>query len=328
MLYSKDIYVTFLLNNNIITHYIIIGGTGFLGQNIVKYLLQKTNKVIVIGRRAYYKKLANEIYYNSISSAAESLKENTDENYVVIDVAYSSVPKTSFDDPVKDFSENLYNIIANLEFAAMLKVSKYIYTSSGGTIYGDSDKNAITETDANFPLAPYGITKMACERYVNMYHKIHGLNTCIIRPSNVYGPGQMPVRGQGFIATVLGLAYSGKPITLFGDGSYIRDNVYIDDFCEAVNDVVLFGESGEIYNIGDGKGLSLNDTLKIIENVLIVDNINLDVQKTEARPFDVKMNVLSNAKLNQLNGWQPKTELANGIQQTAQWIKRYMQEQA
>lgn len=304
-------------------NYVLFGGDGFLGSAFRRTITSK--KVTVIGRSedvtvegAQYfsvnKHSLNDIY-QSIGKPADT---------VIIDFAYSSVPKTSFDDPVKDFTENLSTVIRHLDFAVAINASKYIYISSGGTVYGNCEQSLIAESASNFPISPYGITKMACERYVNMYHVVHGLNTCVVRPSNIYGQGQKPFRGQGFISTALALAFENKAVTVFGDGSTIRDFLYVQDFCEAMVEITHNGKSGEIYNVGSGRGHSITEIVDQINRVINRDKKSLSVQHLSQRPFDVRSNVLDRTKIGAITDWYPKTDLITGISHTWDWIKRYM----
>jgi len=282
--------------------------------------------VIVIGRNVNYKQFAGESYFSSVSDAKSAIKKNSSNAYVVIDLAYTSVPNTSYDDPVKDFSENLNNVINHLLFVEEIGAEKYIYVSSGGTVYGNVNADIITEDASNFPLSPYGITKMACERYVHLYNKTHNIFTCILRPSNVYGPGQKPFRGQGFIATALGLAYKNLPVTIYGTGSQVRDNIFIDDFCRGVFDVIEYGENGGIYNVSEGKGMSNLEVLNNIQQLVKGDLIELEKKYLPERKFDVQKNVLDYSRLSALNNWRPEISFEEGLKKTALWIKQFLNE--
>lgn len=305
---------------------IIIGGTGFLGSALITFLQKNAfpMHLITISRTNVTMEGVLHINLSAINwKDVPYYLPESDEN-VIIDFAYSSVPKTSFDDPIKDFTENLHNTIDHLRFAIEVKCKKYIYISSGGTVYGDVSDKPIKENAANFPISPYGITKMASERYINMYHVVHGLSTCIVRPSNVYGPTQKPFLGQGFISTALAFVYKQEAIRVFGDGSVVRDYLYIDDFCEGLTTILLAGESGEIYNLGSGTGHSILEVINRINQIVKEDNQLLKVDYLNPRSFDVQHNVLDCAKLAALTGWTSKTSFDDGIRHTWKWIKQYM----
>lgn len=301
---------------------ILIGGGGFIGKNLYQYFNIENNRIIVLARQAkstknYYS--LPDIGWDKIISMLAKY-----ENWVVIDLAYASVPNTSFADPIKDFSDNLYLINKTLEAMLKLSIRKYIYISSGGTVYGNTGLDVIPESFPNFPLSPYGITKMACERYINMYRELYGLKSVIVRPSNVYGPEQIPFRGQGLISTILGLVYKGESVKIFGAGDVVRDYIYIDDFCTALDDIIKYSKVGEIYNVGAGKGNSIMEIVNVAYNVVQSDGYKITIEHLPSRPFDVKKNVLSHEKLSYLNNWVPKINLLQGITKTWEWVKNYM----
>ncbi|QQL50202.1 NAD-dependent epimerase/dehydratase family protein [Mucilaginibacter ginkgonis] len=293
--------------------FIIIGAAGFLGSTMTAYLKEKGFEVYEILRGQIS---GIELDFNFLSNLVKVTN-----NPVVIDFSYTSVPNTSFQDPVKDYSENLYNVIRHLEFVKQLHNPTYVYISSGGTVYGNLDVNkAVDENYQNNPLSPYGITKLCCEKYVMMYNQVHNLKTKIIRPSNIYGPGQKPFRGQGIIANAIVKMLKGQPIQVFGNGDQVRDYLYVDDFTSAIFDVVIHG-TDDIYNIGFGRGYSINDLIAKIEKLL---NIPFRIEQLPFRPFDVQYNVLDTSRLKSLNNWSPETNIDEGLNQSISWLKNYL----
>lgn len=302
-----------------ISSYFLIGGSGFLGGAFANFLEKK--------HISYHKILRGDISdaqsFHFKKESLDNLPISSHKN-IIIDFAYTSVPNTSFSDPVKDFSENLYNINSHLAFASHLPNAMYVYISSGGTVYGNVNKEEpINEGASNFPLSPYGITKLASEKYAMMYRQIYGLNVKIVRPANVYGPGQKPYRGQGFIATAIAKILKKESIQIFGDGNIIRDYLFVDDFCSAIFSIINEGADGEIYNLGSNVGLTINEILKQIEKLKLNP---IDVDYLLERPFDVKYNVLESKKLRALS-WEPITTMDEGFAKTAKWLKTYINEQ-
>ncbi len=299
-----------------------------MGSAFRSYLSLNAYNIFTIGRSLNISLFPNEEYFSVAEYSFKHLEELlAGKRFVaIVDFAYTSVPNTSFDDPIKDFSDNLYNVIRHLDFARVIKAARFVYISSGGTVYGESNSKPFSEDAPNFPLSPYGVTKLACERYVYMYNRLHNLPTLIVRPSNIYGPGQKPFRGQGLVATALGLAVKGEPIHVFGNGSHVRDYLYVDDFSKALINVIDQGEPGKIYNIGSGLGVSILDIVNQINRVLKEDNTELSVLSLPERPFDVHFNVLDIKEISQLNGWQPEVTLHTGIENTWKWIKEYLKQ--
>lgn len=294
------------------SHHLLIGGGGFMGSAFRRHLGRSGQTATSIGRGVLQDDSAREALVESLTANGRQV--------VIVDFAYTSVPNSSFDDPVKDYSDNLYNLLQHLRFGAELENSLYVYVSSGGTVYGNASADEpMTEDHPNVPLSPYGITKLACERYVLMHQHVHGLRTKIVRPANIYGPGQKPFRGQGIVSTVAAKLLRDEPIRVFGDGSTTRDYLYVDDFCAALSDVVAFGSDGEIYNIGSGSGHSITSLVERIQAQLELPAIQ--VERAAPRPFDVRFNVLDCAKLQGLNRWRPTTSLDTGLALSIEWLK-------
>jgi len=236
----------------------------------------------------------------------------------IVDLAYATVPSTSFGDPVGDFTANLGAVIRHLDFARTVGASAYLFISSGGTVYGDSAAIPLTEQSPTHPISPYGITKLAAEHYALMYRRL-GVPVMIARPSNIYGPGQQARPGQGMIAAAFAAALEDRPLTLFGDGSQLRDYLYIDDFCAALDAILDRGAEGATYNIGSGAGIRADDLLARIAALVAGEGRSLGIVRAVARPFDVDRNVLDCGKITAATGWRAATALDAGLEQSWRW---------
>lgn len=306
-------------------NYIIFGGNGFIGKALNAYLAGEN--VITIGRSSYpvQPQAANRRYYSvlgdSLDDIASFLKGS--EN-IIIDLSFTSVSNAGSVDPEKDFSDNIKLVMDNLHFAKKVRTRKYVYLSSGGTVYGRSGEEQINELHATNPISTYGIIKLASEKYVQMFCSMNDMDFNILRPSNVYGPGQVPFRGQGIIATALGCALENSPITIYGAGDNVRDYIYIDDLCAWLVAICEKGVSGEIYNIGSGEGHSILEITDLIRDILAVRQWDLLLRYLPDRPFDVKRNVLDNSKIRAATGLYPSTVLAAGIAKAYAWISGFM----
>ena len=252
--------------------------------------------------------------------ATELASEMRSRQPILIDFAYATVPSSSFEDPIEDFTANLGAIIRHLEYAKTLQVDRFIFVSSGGTVYGDQGDRPLREGDRKDPISPYGITKLASEHYVGMYRRIN-VPTLIVRPSNVYGPGQAPFRGQGLIATAFGNALSGQPLTLFGDGSQRRDYMYIDDFCDSLDAALTRGMIGQSYNLGSGIVTTATDLLAAIDVISSRDGFPLKIVAADARPFDVDSNLLDVDKMKTYLRAEPCVCLHDGLERTWRWMR-------
>ncbi len=181
----------------------IFGGSGFIGYYLLKELRTSNRKIFIYDIKPPID--SNDlIFYNIRNISNEELLDQLMDVNEIIDLAYTSNPKTSFDDPVSDILDNLPNTVRLLTLATKIpRLKKFIFISSGGTVYGNSNSKLTTEEHPTKPISPYGITKLAIEKYGLMFYHIDKLPFIIARPSNAYGIGQRIDTGQGFIAQTL-----------------------------------------------------------------------------------------------------------------------------
>jgi UDP-glucose 4-epimerase len=250
-----------------------------------------------------------------IAGALQSVDE-------LVDLAYSSVPKTSFENPVQDIVDNLPGSVALFDVASGLNLRKMVFVSSGGTVYGEALQLPVAETHPTNPISPYGITKLALEKYAQVYHRMRQLPVLCVRPSNPYGERQRPYVGQGFIATAMASMLSDQEIRVFGQQGTVRDYIYVEDVAQALVCALDHGLPGESYNIGSSIGRSNLEVLNEISRVALAAGIQPKITHVEPRSFDVAANILDVEKLRALSGWQPKTGFAEGIARTWDWYGR------
>jgi UDP-glucose 4-epimerase len=288
---------------------ILIGGSGFLGRAYADHLGRRGRDVHLVGRADWGSGRADAL--------AEAMARRDPE---IVDFAYATVPSSSFADPVGDFTANLGAMIRHLEYSRRIGAARHLFVSSGGTVYGDQGNRPLAEDSPTRPISPYGITKLASEHYAEMYRRL-GVPTLVVRPSNIFGPGQAPFRGQGLVATAFGAALAGRPLTLFGDGSQRRDYLFVDDCCTGLDAVLARGEVGQAYNLGCGDATSTADLLAAIGAITAADDCPLTIAAEPARPFDVGSNLLDIGRLRDGLGWHPTTSLDDGLQRTWRWIR-------
>lgn len=238
---------------------------------------------------------------------------HTDE---LIDLAYATVPQTSFADPMYDLQANLPPSVAMLSSASECGLRRVVLISSGGTVYGAARSLPITEEHPTVPISPYGITKLTIEKYGLMYHRLKRLPVIIVRPGNAFGPGQTPETGQGFVATAIARILGGRGVTIYGREGTVRDYVHVADLARGVAAALDHGEPGSVYNIGTGVGKSNLDLLQSIEPLASRGGRRIDVRFDEQRGFDVPANVLDSAKLTAISGWRPSIPFEAGIEET------------
>jgi UDP-glucose 4-epimerase len=301
---------------------LVVGGGGFIGSHLVLKLLESGRKDIrVVGRSAQPRfSLPKQVDYISGDISNESfirsILQDCDE---VIDLAYSTVPKTSFDDPVHDVLANLPSSVTLIKVASEFNLRRFVLVSSGGTVYGNAAYLPIDESHLTNPVSPYGITKLAIEKYALMFNHLSSLPVVIVRPGNPYGPNQLGNLGQGFIASAIFSLLNNKQVNIFGERGTVRDYIYIDDLASGLLAALDKGKVGEIYNIGTGIGLDNKEVLDAIVNISDQSKFPLKLVIQPERPFDVIGNVLSSAKLTYISGWKPKTSFQTGINKTWLW---------
>jgi UDP-glucose 4-epimerase len=230
------------------------------------------------------------------------------------------VPGSSMKDPH-------YDVITNVGYTAKWlerlsdapTLRKIIYVSSGGTVYGMPEETPITEAHHTNPLNSYGITKLAVEKYTTMYANSFGIDYCILRPSNVYGPGQRLHYRQGVIGIMIDRALRGESLEVWGAGTDQRDYLFIDDLVSAVLRLLAYSGPHKLFNVASGAGHSVLDVISILQAEI---KPAPRVVYTSARTFDVPVNVLDSSRLQQETGWRASIGFEEGIRRTIQWMKQ------
>lgn len=236
---------------------------------------------------------------------------------IVLHLMSTTIPKNSNDDPIFDIQTNLIGTLRVLDGMVSRCVSRIVFVSSGGTVYGEPAYLPIDEQHATNPLVSYGITKLASEKYLQMYGRLYGIEPIILRVANAYGERQRVETAQGAVGVFLARALAGLPIEIWGDGEVTRDFVHVSDVAEAFAKAVTYSGSEQIFNISSGVGTSLNRLVELIEQVL---GSPVERLVREGRAFDVPVNVLSNASAMRELRWSPTVCLKDGIARTANWL--------
>lgn len=294
----------------------VLGGAGFIGQALVRKLCQTGRMVRVVDIKPPPQRLPEGASYVRINLLeASSLNKIFSGASEVIDLVYNSVPNTSFEDPLADIQNNLPRTVSIMEGLLRSNVSRFIYVSSGGTVYGEGSTLPITEKCSTSPISPYGVTKLASERYADLYRACYGVPSIITRPSNAYGEHQPRDSGQGFIAHAINCCLSGLPINIFGERGTLRDYIHVEDLTNALVAILENGVVGETYNISTGVATDNMQILNLVSKMARRSGIDEpQIAIKPRRPFDVRINVLDSTKLTVVSGWQPEIFLSDGIQ--------------
>lgn len=305
---------------------VLIGGSGFLGVNLAKALLSSGYDVTLVDKKAPSQKLFSGVVDNisfrriDFRDAAKIAPIIKDKD-ILFHFAYSSLPANSMRKMEEDLRSNVAESIGLFRLAAKNGVGKIVFPSSGGTVYGNTGMLAAKENFPTNPICAHGITKLTVEKYLFMFKEIFNLDYLIYRIANPYGPGQDPSGEQGLVANAMGKILKGLPVTVFGGGETVRDYIYVEDVIDAFTIGIKKDLKNDIFNIGTGKGYSINSAIRLIAKVA---GVKPNIEYTSRRPFDVKASVLDNSKMRKASGWKPKVSFEKGIGKTYNWLTKHI----
>lgn len=295
--------------------YCLIGGAGFVGSHLAYQLYSKKEEISVIGRSKTPRyKLPPTVHYFSGDYGNKNFLVNIikDADYV-INLAYPSFSQVSFDDPLENLYSNLLSNINLFEVISKTSINKLIICSSGGTVYGKTKVIPIKEDHPTNPISPYGINKLLIEKYAKMYHELKDLPVICVRPGNIYGEGQRPYLGQGFISTAIASIMDNREIILYGQNGTIRDYIHVTDVVKAISSIIDKGELGSVYNIGSGVGNNNREILDILCPFAQKNYLEIKLKILPERKYDVPANILDCQKLFLKTGWKPEITLKDGL---------------
>lgn len=296
---------------------LILGGSGFIGSNLIETLLHAGYTITNFDRPgtspAHFSSHPAYRFVPGYLSDNSHLRNvfNQEPYDCVVHLVSSLIPSSGYDEFFNDREVNLtagYEIVKNMMSNGCRRI---MYFSSGGTIYGKNGKDVNSENDQLCPLTYYGYSKLAMEEFLKFSSRIHPICHLIVRPSNPYGSGQNLFGKQGLITVALGKILQNQPIEIWGDGQVVRDYLHIRDLSNAIHVLVAKGVDNEVYNIGSGQGHSVNEIVKIIHKVT---GCNTGVDYKPARPVDIPVNILSIDKITNHTGWKPEVNLEEGIE--------------
>jgi len=294
-----------------------LGGDGFLGSHVVDRLVVSGHDVTVfdrfpcggpsrVGGHGQRVRLAR----GELGDSPE-LREALVGQEVVYHFISATTPGSSWDDPMAEIVGNIRPTLEFLRLAAVAKVRRIAFASSGGTIYGRQD-GLLTEDSPARPVSPYGIGKLAIEGFIRHCCEASGFDCDIYRIANAYGPRQPARGGQGVIANWIARILEGRPLEAFGAGA-VRDYVFVEDIAELMSFSARARAGSELFNIGTGRGTSLDGLIEIFRDVIPA---RFEVVRRPGRAFDVPSIVLSGERLLKEFPGFCYTALEEGIRRT------------
>lgn len=302
---------------------LVTGGAGFIGSHVADLLIEKGHEVILIDNLSTGQK--ENINQSAIFIKADITDFKKIENIfiskkpeIVYHFAAQMDVRKSVEDPIFDAQNNIlasYNLI---KLAHEHAVKKFIFSSTGGATYGDTNELPTPETLKEWPLSPYGIAKLSIDKYLNYYNQIFGLKYASLRYGNVYGPRQNPHGEAGVIAIFIKKMLSGETPVINGDGKQTRDYVFVDDVARANLMALEHIDSVGIFNVGTGIETNVNQLFQEINKHF---NNKFKEKHGSAKLGEQKTSCLSYAKIKEEFGWKPLINFEDGIYKTYCWFK-------
>lgn len=309
---------------------LILGAAGFIGTNLTLRLLKEGERLVLFDRpgaswikevRAAQKKGQVHIVEGSFADPKLWRQKALRSFLFDVDTAYHLVsttcPTNSNQDVAQEMEENLISTVRFLDACVAAGVQKVVFLSSGGTVYGKLHTGVCREEEEAFPITSYGVQKLAIEKMLYLYREMHGLDYRIVRLSNPYGPHQRPNGVQGVVSTFTYRAMRGQPIEVYGDGTVVRDYIYIEDAVEGILRIAKGTGKSRLYNLGSGTGHTVLDVIDAITKAL---GKAPEVIYRPGRPVDVPVNVLDVSRFAADFGTLSCRPLQEGVERLADFL--------
>ena len=298
---------------------LVTGGAGFIGSHVAEAFLQAGNKVIIIDDLSTGSEenippgatfVAGDI---TDRSTVDSLFAEYKFDLISHHAAQMNI-RVSVADPVRDAQVNILGTLELLRHSVRTGVVKFMFASTGGAVYGEQTSFPADENHNTNPISPYGVSKLACEKYIHYFSREYGLSYCILRYANVYGPRQNPGGEAGVVAIFSSLLAAGKPVTINGDGRQTRDYIFVSDVV-AANQAGLKAKANITINVGTGVE---TDVLSLYQQLSQAADTDLAPRHGPAKPGEQLRSVIDPRLAGEVLGWEPRTGLPEGIRRTYQ----------
>jgi len=295
---------------------LVVGANGFIGRHLCDGLLRDNCKVKALVRRAHQFLAAPNLEVITGDILKLNLDLLLDSVTHIVYLVSQSIPSRSLIDPSEDFVNDVLPLVSLLERLKTQPEIHFTYLSSGGAVYGHGEEEKINETSQLNPLSFYGAIKVSCEKFLNVYSQIYKHKILILRPANIYGPGQRTDGAQGLIPFLCQKLIAKESFPMFGDGKIYRDYLYVTDFVEALQ-LSLKKNLVGIFNVSSSEGRSINEIIEIVNNLGMGE---VSIQHLPNRRFDVAKVFLNSDKIRSAIEWTPQVGLEDGIRSTFEFI--------
>jgi UDP-glucose 4-epimerase len=300
---------------------LVTGGAGFIGSHIVNTYINAGHDVIVIDDLSSGEiKLVNpkaKFYHLGIHSPEVKTILEKEKITVINHHAAQISVSASVSNPLFDANSNIIGTLQLLQNAVSLKIEKFIFASTGGAMYGEQNTFPASEEQPCEPLSPYAISKLSAEAYINYYGTQYGLNTTVLRYSNVYGPHQNPHGEAGVVAIFCERLLKDQRPIINGDGEQTRDFIYVQDIVQA-NTIALNSQCSGLFNVGTGKETSVNFLTRCL---IKASAIATSIKHGPAKKGEQKRSSIDSGKLLKGYGWKPSVSLEEGLLETFNYFK-------
>lgn len=297
---------------------LLLGSGGFVGTALTPALARTGTPLIAVGHAPQIAAGATVTRIDELFDRPEQFARWLPECRAVVHLASASTPGSSAGMPMHELERNLRTTLALLQALQNHPACELLYLSSGGTLYGDAGTEPATERHIIRPKSYYGAGKAAAEHFITAWSAQFNARATILRPSNLYGPGQGIRQGFGIIPTAFDALRNDRPLTVWGDGRTVRDYLYIDDFVALCLAVLTrpMPAGTQVLNAASGHGLSLNDLFAHIEAVA---GRPLLRHYEPGRAVDVSRIVLDPTRAQRHYGWHATTPIDQGLAQAWHW---------
>ena len=300
---------------------LVLGAGGFLGKSIIKKIHTKYNVVAFDMRHTdFFGQLTNVNEVVGDFKNRDLLLEILDNVDIVIHLISTTIPSDSTDSIDKEIFDNVIPTVTLLNCMAEKGVKEIIFSSSGGTIYGDTGEKINKENSIINPSCSYGIQKATIESYIKYFNYRYGIKYKIMRISNPYGVGQDANKMQGLIPILMNKLINDEPVSIYGDGSNMRDYIYLDDLIDCFCSIIEYDGNDGTFNIGYGEYWSINEVMRLVEKE--VGKKFTEVNYLPRRLCDVNKSFLDFSHSKKELNWEPKVSIKEGIKKLYSLITR------